>query len=57
MITEYAIYRVDRVWTDVEKVSFAALFLALGWVSGSAWGMIMPLLSAVFYSGPDLYAP
>jgi hypothetical protein len=57
MLIEYAVYKVEEVWTKLEKVSFAMLFMALGWVLGSSWGILMPLLSQVFYSGPEFWAP
>jgi hypothetical protein len=57
MLIEYAVYKVEEVWTNIEKVSFAMLFMALGWVLGSSWGIVMPLLSQVFYSGPEFWAP
>jgi hypothetical protein len=57
MLIEYAVYKVEEVWTNIEKVSFAMLFMALGWVLGSSWGIVMPLLSQVFYSRPEFWAP
>jgi hypothetical protein len=57
MLIEYAIYKVEQVWTPLEKWSFAFLFMALGWCAGSVASKVIPLASAVFYSGPIMFAP